>query len=211
MVTKSSRRTGTSESLLSREHLIAKTRIPWRAAEETAGTHHDILHTGVLDSDGVPPRHAARPRTRDNPCKRPSVYGSRRAKQPALSLSSLANDASHRTPAGYHYCVDNRASFLLSGITTPRPISRPAARPVIAQFFQFTGPSSRVNTENSATERRATGLTDLQGQHPDPTRATSSPSCVFFLVAENPRGVKQIIYRACFMFQHRTAEDVDSL
>lgn len=152
-----------------------------------------------------------RPRTRDNPCKRPSVYGSRRAKQPALSLSSLANDASHRTPAGYHYCVDNRASFLLSGITTPRPISRPAARPVIAQFFQFTGPSSRVNTENSATERRATGLTDLQGQHPDPTRATSSPSCVFFLVAENPRGVKQIIYRACFMFQHRTAEDVNSL
>lgn len=210
MVTKWSRRTGTSESLLSREHLIAKTRIPWRAAEETAGTHHDILHTGVLDSDGVPPRHAARPRTRDNPCKRPSVYGSRRAKQPALSLSSLANDASHRTPAGYHYCVDNRASFLLSGITTPRPISRPAARPVIAQFFQFTGPSSRVNTENSATERRATGLTDLQGQHPDPTQATSSP-CVFFLVAENPRGVKQIIYRACFMFQHRTAEDVDSL
>lgn len=51
------------------------------------------------------------------------------------------------------------ASFLLSGITTPRPIFQPAPAvpaPVIAQFLQFTGPSSRVNTENSATERRVT-------------------------------------------------------
>lgn len=146
---------------ISREHLIDLPRmIPWREGSRGSHASRHIAYTSFGQRWRAPPRHAARPRTRDNPCKRPSVYGravgrnNRRSHCPPLRTMRAA----HRTPAGYHYCVDNRASFLLSGITTPRPISRPAARPVIAQFFQFTGPSSRVNTENSA------GLTDLQGQ-----------------------------------------------